>query len=312
VRIVFMGTPEFAVPVLAEIVKQGHEVIAVYTRAPKPAGRRGLEPLPSPVHVAAERMRLPVLTPQSLKSEAAAATFATHKADVAVVVAYGLILPKAILDAPAQGCLNLHASLLPRWRGAAPIERAIMAGDRETGIVVMRMQEGLDTGPVALVQRTLIGPEMTAGELRVRLSRLGADLMASALAALAQGGLKFTPQGEEGVTYAPKVGKAEAPIDWSKSASELNNLVRGLSPYPGAVFEADFGKGLERVKILRSRPIPGDGAPGLILDDHLTIACGEQALQLLEVQRAGKTPMTAEEFLRGARIRAGAMLHVAS
>jgi methionyl-tRNA formyltransferase len=312
VRIVFMGTPEFAVPTLAKIVEQGHQVAAVYARAPKPAGRRGLETVASPVQAAAERMRLPVLTPQSLKSEAAAATFATHKADVAVVVAYGLILPKAILDAPAQGCLNLHASLLPRWRGAAPIERAIMAGDRQTGIVVMRMEERLDTGPVALVERTPIGPEITAGELRERLSRLGADLMASALAALAQDGLKFVPQGEAGVTYAPKVGNAEALIDWSKSASELNNLVRGLSPTPGAVFEADFGKGPERVKILRSRPVPGKGAPGLILDDHLTIASGVEALQLLEVQRSGKAPMTAAEFLRGARIRAGAMLQVAS
>jgi methionyl-tRNA formyltransferase len=311
VRIVFMGTPEFAVPTLIDIVKQGHEVAAVYTRAPKPGGRRGLEAAPSPVAAAAARIGLPVLTPQTLKAGTAAATFAAHRADVAVVVAYGLILPKLILDAPARGCLNLHASLLPRWRGAAPIERAIMAGDSETGIAVMRMEEGLDTGPMALEARTAIGPDATAGELRERLSRLGADLMAKALAAMAQDGLTFTPQAKEGVSYAHKVSKAEARIDWSKSAAELHNLVRGLSPNPGAVFEADLGKGPERVKILRSLPVPRTGTPGLVLDDRLTIACGIGALQVIEVQRAGKTPMTAEEFLRGARIRAGAMLPVA-
>jgi methionyl-tRNA formyltransferase len=311
VRIVFMGTPEFAVPSLIEIVKQGHEVAAVYTRAPKPGGRRGLETVPSPVAVAAASMGLPVLTPQSLKSEAAAATFAAHRADAAVVVAYGLILPKAILDAPTRGCLNLHASLLPRWRGAAPIERAIIAGDRETGIVVMRMEEGLDTGPVALVERTVIGPDETAGELRERLSWAGAGLIARALAALAQDRLAFTPQAEEGATYAPKIAKAEARVDWSKSATALRNLVRGLSPYPGAVFEADLGSGPERVKILRSRPVPGHGAPGLVLDDRLTIACGVGALQLLDVQRAGRTPMSAEEFLRGARVPVGTKLDAA-
>jgi methionyl-tRNA formyltransferase len=256
-------------------------------------------------------MGLPVFTPQNLKSPAALEIFASHRADVALVVAYGFILPKAILDAPAQGCLNLHASLLPRWRGAAPIERAIMAGDRETGIVVMRMEEGLDTGPVALTERTPIGPDATAGELRERLARFGADVMARALAALAKNDLKFTPQAQEGVTYAPKIAKGEARLDWSKSATELHNLVRGLSPHPGAAFEADLGRGPERIKVLRSRPVPGSGAPGLVLDDRLVIACGGGALQLVEVQRAGKTPMTADEFLRGTRIRAGVMLHVA-
>jgi methionyl-tRNA formyltransferase len=311
VRIVFMGTPEFAVPTLVELVEQGHEVAAVYTRAPKPGGRRGLEALPSPVAAAAAHRGLPVLTPQTLKSEEATATFAAHRADVAVVVAYGLILPRAILEAPARGCLNLHASLLPRWRGAAPIERAIMAGDHETGAVVMHMEEGLDTGPVALEARTAIGPDVTAGELRKSLSRLGADLMAGALIALAQDCLTFSPQAKEGIAYAHKVSKAEVRINWSKSAAELHNLVRGLSPKPGAVFEADLGKGRERIKILRSRPIPGSGQPGLALDDLLTIACGVGALQLLEVQRAGKRPMTAEEFLRGAPMRAGAILPVA-
>jgi methionyl-tRNA formyltransferase len=311
VRIVFMGTPEFAVPSLIEIVKQGHEVAAVYTRAPKPGGRRGLETVPSSIATAATSMGLPVLTPQNLKSEAGAATFAAHRADVAVVVAYGLILPKAVLDAPARGCLNLHASLLPRWRGAAPIERAIIAGDRETGIVVMRMEEGLDTGPLGLVERSAIGTDETAGELRERLSRAGAGLIAHALAALAQDRLAFTSQAEEGVTYAPKITKAEARIDWSKSATALHNLVRGLSPLPGAVFEADLGRGPERIKILRSRPVLGSGAPGLVLDEQLTIACGAGALRLLEVQRAGRTPMSAEEFLRGARIPAGAILDAA-
>lgn len=309
-RIVFMGTPEFAVPTLSEIVAEGHDVAAVYTRAPKPAGRRGLDALPSPIQAAADRMRLPVLTPQTLRSESETTIFAAHHADAVVVVAYGLILPKAILDVPPLGCLNLHASLLPRWRGAAPIERAIMAGDRDTGIAIMRMEEGLDTGPVALVERTPIGAEETGGELRERLSRRGADLMACALATLARGELKFAPQSAEGITYAPKIAKAEALIDWSKSAGTLNDCVRGLSPTPGAIFQANFGRGPERVKVLRSRPLRGSGPPGLVLDDQLTVACGAGALQLLEVQRAGKTAMSAEEFLRGVRIKAGVMLHV--
>jgi len=303
VRVVFMGTPEFAVPVLRKIVEEGHDVAAVYTRAPKPAGRRGLETLPSPVQQAALSLDLPVLTPQSLKSEEAVAAFARHQADVAVVVAYGLILPKPILAAPVRGCLNLHASLLPRWRGAAPVERAIMAGDRETGIVVMRMEEGLDTGPVALVERVPIEPDVTAGELREKLAALGADLMARALAGLDR--LTFTPQAQDGVTYAAKIDKAEAHISWAKSASEVHNLVRALSPRPGASFEADFGKGLERIKVLRSRKVEAGGPPGLVLDDQLTIACASGALQLLEVQRAGKSPMSAAEFLRGQRIPAG-------
>ncbi len=303
-----MGTPEFSVPVLEEIIGQGHEVAAVYTRAPKPAGRRGLEMLPSPVHAAAERLGLRVLTPKSLKSAEEAAIFAGFQADVAVVVAYGLILPKAILAAPALGCLNLHASLLPRWRGAAPIQRAIMAGDPETGIMVMRMEEGLDTGPIALVEKVAIGPEMTAGELADRLSRLGADLMARALAALSRGSLTFTPQTEDGVTYAQKIDKAEARIDWSKSAAELHNLVRGLSPFPGAFFEADLGKGFERIKVLRSHSEEGRGIPGTVVDDALGVVCGEGVLRLLIVQRAGKAPMTAQEFLRGTRVAVGTFL----
>lgn len=303
-----MGTPEFSVPVLEEIIGQGHEVVAVYTRAPKPAGRRGLEMLPSPVQAAADRLGIRVLTPKSLKSAEEAAIFASLEADVAVVVAYGLILPKAILEAPRYGCLNLHASLLPRWRGAAPIQRAIMAGDKETGVMVMRMAEGLDTGPVALVEKTPIGPEMTAGELHDRLSQLGADLMGRALAALSRGSLIFTPQSEEDVTYAHKIDKAEARIDWSMSAQELHDRVRALSPFPGAFFEADLGKGIERIKVLRSLPIEGGGQPGTVCDDALGIACGEAALRLLIVQRAGKAPMTAAEFLRGTRIVPGSFL----
>jgi methionyl-tRNA formyltransferase len=303
-----MGTPEFSVPVLEEIIGQGHEVAAVYTRAPKPAGRRGLEMQPSPVQAAADRLGIRVLTPKSLKGAEEATIFAGLAADVAVVVAYGLILPKAILEAPRYGCLNLHASLLPRWRGAAPIQRAIMAGDKETGVMVMRMEEGLDTGPVALVEKIAIGPETTAGELHDRLSQLGADLMGRALAALSRGSLVFTPQSEEGVTYAHKIDKAEARIDWSLSAQALHDRVRGLSPFPGAFFEADFGKGLERIKVLRSLPIEGRGPPGTVCDDALGIACGEGGLRLLIVQRAGKAPMTAAEFLRGTRIAAGSSL----
>ncbi len=304
-----MGTPEFAVPVLTEIVTRGHDIVAVYTRAPKPAGRRGLETLPSPVAVAAAKLGLSTLTPTRLRTPEAAAQFAGHKADVAVVVAYGLILPAAILAAPANGCLNLHASLLPRWRGAAPIQRAIMAGDSETGVAVMRMEETLDTGPVARVARVAIGPETTGGELHDKLSLIGADLMARALGLLAEGNLSFTPQPETGVTYAEKISKAETAIDWTRDAADLHNLVRALSPHPGAAFFADLGKGPERVKILRSHVVAVASTPGEILDDTLTVGCGRGALRLLEVQRAGKAPMPAAEFLRGARLPRGARLN---
>jgi methionyl-tRNA formyltransferase len=307
-RIVFMGTPEFSVPVLTEIIGQGHEVAAVYTRAPKPGGRRGLEPTPSPVHAAALRFGLPVLTPASLRGADAAATLAAFRPEAIVVVAYGLILPKAILDIPPRGCLNLHASLLPRWRGAAPIQRAIMAGDTETGVMVMAMEEGLDTGPVALAERVEIGPEATAGEIHDRLALIGADLMARALAALSRGSLAFTPQPQEGVVYAQKIDKADARIDWAKPAPEVDNLIRAMAPFPGAFFEADLGKGLERIKILRAHLAGGAGAPGLVLDDALTIACGAGAVQITLLQRAGKAPMTASDFLRGARLAPGTRL----
>jgi methionyl-tRNA formyltransferase len=299
-RVVFMGTPAFAVPTLAEIAGQGHEIAAVYTRPPAAAGR-GLAVTLSPVHALAERLQAPVLTPKSLRSEAAAETFRSHEADVAVVVAYGLILPPAILDAPILGCLNLHASLLPRWRGAAPIHRAVMAGDRETGVAVMRMEAGLDTGPVAMAERVAIGPDETTGELHDRLMALGADLMGRALAALSRGSLAFTPQSEEGVTYAPKITNDEARLDWSQPAATLHDRVRGLSPFPGAFTMLET----ERLKVLRTSRTEGEGAPGTLLDGAGTVACGEGALRLVQVQRSGRGPMGAEEFLRGARLKAG-------
>jgi methionyl-tRNA formyltransferase len=306
-KVVFMGTPDFAVPTLAETVGQGHEVVACYTRAPAAAGR-GMERKSSPVQRMAERFGIPVVTPRTLRTDEAAVTFRAHNADIAVVVAYGMILPEPILDAPILGCLNLHASLLPRWRGAAPIQRAIMAGDAETGVAVMKMEEGLDTGPVAMVERVAIGPDMTAGELHDGLAPLGADLMVRALAAVSRGALSFTPQPAEGVTYAHKIGNDEARIDWAGGAGAVHNQVRGLSPFPGAFFTADFGKGAERVKILRSARAEGSGQPGTLLDAHGTIACGDGAIRLVQVQRAGKAPVGAKDFLRGVRLTPGAVL----
>jgi len=298
-RIVFMGTPEFAVPTLAEIVATGHEVAAVYTRAPKPAGR-GQAERKSPVHVAAEGFGIPVLTPASLKGADEQGVFALHDADVAVVVAYGLILPKPILEAPRFGCLNLHGSLLPRWRGAAPIQRAVMAGDARTGVMVMRMDEGLDTGPVALVDEMPIGADMTAGEVHDAMMLVGADLMSRALAALERGSLDFTPQAAEGVTYARKIEKAEARIDWSWPAPDVHNLIRGLSPAPGAWFQLDLNGIPTRVRALRSTLAAGKGEPGAVLDDQFTIACGSGAVRLTQVQREGKGVMDTATFLRGA------------
>ena len=297
-KIVFMGTPDFAVPTLTEIVAAGHEVVAVYTRAPKPAGR-GQAERKSPVHVAAEGFGIPVRTPKSLRNDDEQAAFAALDADVGVIVAYGLILPKPILEAPRFGCLNLHGSLLPRWRGAAPIQRAVLAGDTRTGVMVMQMDEGLDTGPVGLVDEMPIGPDMTTGELHDRMMRVGADLMGRALAALERGSLTFTPQAEDGVTYAKKIEKAESRIDWSKPAAEVHNLIRGMSPFPGAWFELELGGVATRVKALRSTLAEGSGAPGTILSD-LTIACGDGAVRLLSVQREGKAAMDAATFMRGA------------
>ncbi|WP_234053908.1 MULTISPECIES: methionyl-tRNA formyltransferase [unclassified Xanthobacter] len=306
-RIVFMGTPDFAVPTLTEIVGRGHEVVAVYTRAPAPAGRRGLDLTPSPVHRVADQFGLPVLTPKSLRSDEAAETFRSHQADVAVVVAYGMILPPAILEAPRLGCLNLHGSLLPRWRGAAPIQRAIMSGDKETGVAVMQMEAGLDTGPVGLVERLPIGPDTTAGELHDRMMLVGADLMARALSALERGGLAFTPQPEAGVTYASKIEKGETRIDWSRPAQEVHDHIRGLSPFPGAWFP--LGTPETRVKVLRSTLAEGNGLPGEALDDRLAIACGSGAVRLQELQKAGKQPMAADTFLRGNALPPGSRLN---
>jgi methionyl-tRNA formyltransferase len=303
-RLIFMGTPDFAVPSLIELIGHGHEVAAVYTRAPAASGR-GLALRPSPVHQTAERFGLAVRHPRSLRQPAEQEAFAALEADVAVVVAYGLILPKPILEAPRLGCLNLHGSLLPRWRGAAPIQRAVLAGDRQSGVCVMRMEEGLDTGPVGMVEAVPIGPDMTTGELHDRLALLGADLMARALAALARGSLRFTPQPEEGVIYAAKIGNDEARIDFAKPAGDLHNLIRGLSPFPGAFADVDLGKGPERLKILRARPAAGIGEPGVLLDEAGLVACGEAALQLLQVQRAGRGVTDAEAFFRGARLAVG-------
>ena len=298
-RIVFMGTPDFAVPTLSEIVAGGHDVVAAYTRAPRPAGR-GQAERKSPVHLSAEGFGIPVLTPPTLRDPDAQGVFALHDADVAVVVAYGLLLPKPILEAPRLGCLNLHGSLLPRWRGAAPIQRAIMAGDRRTGVMVMQMEEGLDTGPVGLVEEMAIGPDMTAGELHDQMMQVGADLMGRALAALERGSLDFTPQDEAGATYAKKIEKAETRIDWSRPAGEVHNHIRGLSPFPGAWFELLLGGSAVRVKALRSTLAAGSGVPGEMLDGQLTVACGDGAVRLTLVQREGKGAMDVATFLRGA------------
>ena len=310
-HLVFMGTPDFAVPTLSEIVGRGHEIVAVYTRAARPAGR-GMEVAPSPVEREARRFGLTVVTPASLRGDDAQAAFRAHGADAAVVVAYGLILPQPILEAVPLGAFNLHASLLPRWRGAAPINRAVMAGDAESGVMVMKMEEGLDTGPVAMAERVPIGPDMTAGELHDRLAPLGADLMVRALAALERASLTLTPQPEGGVTYAAKIAKGETRIDWSRPWKEVHDRCRGLSPFPGAWFEiagAGAGAGTPiRVKVLRTTGGEGSGAPGTVLDAHLTVACGEGAVRLLELQRAGRQPMKAEEFLCGTPLAAGQRL----
>lgn len=299
-RLIFMGTPDFAVPTLVELAARGHEIAAVYTRAPKPAGR-GMDVQHTPVEQEARRLALAVHTPRTLKDEQAQAAFRAHNADAAVVVAYGLILPKSVLEAPRLGCFNVHASLLPRWRGAAPINRAIMADDAESGVTIMKMDEGLDTGAMAMAERIQIGADMTAGELHDALSRLGADLMLRALAAAERGSLALTPQPAAGVTYANKISKNETRINWSKPWKQVHDHIRGLSPFPGAWFEIDG----VRVKALRSTKGDGSGAAGTVLDNTLTIACGAGAVRLTQVQRAGKQPMSADEFLRGTPVKPG-------
>ena len=304
-RIVFMGTPDFAVATLARLAGDGHDIAAVYTRAPARSGR-GMALKPSPVHALADRLGIPVLTPSSLRTEAALADFRAHDCDVAVVVAYGMLLPQAILDAPRHGCLNLHGSLLPRWRGAAPIQRAVMAGDAASGVGVMRMEAGLDTGPVALEERVPIEAGMTAGDLHDALMPIGADLMARALGVLARTGLNLTPQAEDGVVYAHKITNDEARIDWTRPAAIVANHINGLSPVPGAFFEADLGKGAERVKVLRALAVDATGEPGTVLDETGLVACGGGAVRLVEIRRAGKGGVASgAEFLRGARLEPG-------
>jgi methionyl-tRNA formyltransferase len=305
-RIVFMGTPDFAVPTLSALLAANHQVAAVYTRAPRPAGR-GMGERKSPVHAYAEAASLTILTPRSLRDESHQGEFARHQADVGVVVAYGLILPPPVLEAPRHGCLNLHASALPRWRGAAPIARAVMAGDAATAASIMRMEEGLDTGPVCLAETVPIGPDMTAGELHDVLAERGAALMVQALTEVERGTLSCVPQPEAGVTYAAKIDKAEAGIDFAHPAREVHNRVRGLSPFPGAWIAV--GEKGERIKVLRTRVVPGrSGAPGTVLDAAPTVACGEGAVELVELQRAGKRPMPAAEFMRGFPLRPGTRL----
>ena len=306
-RIVFMGTPDFAVPTLAEVVGAGHQVVAAYSQPARAAGR-GMAARKSPVQMFAETAGIPVLTPDNFKSVDAQAAFAAHAADAAVVVAYGLLLPAAVLTAPRLGCFNLHASKLPRWRGAAPIQRAIMAGDTETAVMAMRMQQGLDTGPVCLAEQIAIGADQTAGELHDVLAQRGASLVVRALAALERGSLDCTPQANDGVTYAKKIDKAEARIDFNADARDVHNRIRGLSPFPGAWFEAGADGKRERIKVLRAVVVEASGTPGMVLDDQLTIACGSAAVRFIELQRAGKTPMRAADVLRGFPLPPGTQL----
>ena len=298
-RIVFMGTPDFSVPSFEALYEQGHDIVACYSQPPRPAGRRGLELKQSPVHAKAVALGIPVFTPESLKSETEQASFSAHKADVAVVIAYGLLLPKAILDAPKHGCFNGHASLLPRWRGAAPIQRAIMAGDTQTGVGIMKMDVGLDTGDVAIEERVPVGENTTAGQLHDELATLTAKLMCQAMSELEKGKLTLTPQPEDGIVYAHKILKDETRIDWAKSAQDVHNHIRGLSPFPGSWCEMIIGGKSQRVKVLASELAAGSGNPGLVLDEKLTIACGEGAVRLVRVQRAGKQAQDAGEFLHG-------------
>ena len=300
-RVIFMGTPAFSVPALDALVEAGHDIACVYSQPPRPAGR-GKKDRASPVQSRAEALGLPVRHPVSLKGAEAQTDFAALKAEVAVVVAYGLILPQAVLDAPARGCLNIHASLLPRWRGAAPIHRAIMAGDAETGVCIMQMEAGLDTGPVLLRDETPIRASETTAQLHDRLSVMGADLIVDALVRLDE--LEPVAQPEDGVVYATKIDKGEARIDWTRPAIEVDRLIRGLSPFPGAWFELSG----QRIKVLGSVLAEGDGTPGQVLDDSLRVACGDGAVRLTRLQRAGKAAQDAATFQRGAQIAPGSML----
>ncbi|OWV79027.1 methionyl-tRNA formyltransferase [Rhizobium sp. R634] len=307
-RIIFMGTPEFSVPTLRLLVDAGHKIVAVYTQPPRPGGRRGLDLQKSPVHQAAELLGLPVFTPVNFKDPDERERFAAFNADVGVVVAYGLLLPEAILNGTRDGCYNGHASLLPRWRGAAPIQRAIMAGDEKTGMMVMKMDKGLDTGAVALTREVEIGPNMTAGELHDRLMQVGAKAMAEAMVKLEMNDLPLTPQPAEGVLYAAKIDKAETRIDFARDAKDVHNHIRGLAPFPGAWFELEVGGKPERVKVLGSELGEGEGAAGELLTDDLLIACASGAVRLTRLQKAGGRPLAAADFLRGTPLAAGTRL----
>jgi methionyl-tRNA formyltransferase len=302
-RLAFMGTPDFAVPSLEALRAAGHEIVCVYTQPPRPAGR-GHQPQPSPVARAAEAAGISVRTPAKLDA-AEAEAFRALDLDAAVVAAYGLILPPAVLAAPRLGCLNVHASLLPRWRGAAPIQRAILAGDKETGVTIMQMEAGLDTGPMLLREAVPIGPGTTAAELHDRLAALGARLIVAALSGVATGTIQAVPQPAEGVTYAKKLSRGEGRLDWHRPAEELERMVRALNPAPGVWFE----RGGERIKVLAAEVVPSrSGAPGTVLDAALAVACGGGALRLTRLQRAGRAPVDAEAFLRGYPVAAGAVL----
>ncbi|MBB4524668.1 methionyl-tRNA formyltransferase [Rhizobium leguminosarum] len=307
-RIIFMGTPEFSVPTLRLLVDAGHRIVAVYTQPPRPGGRRGLDLQKSPVHQAAELLGLPVFTPVNFKDPEERERFRAFNADAGVVVAYGLLLPEAILNGTRDGCYNGHASLLPRWRGAAPIQRAIMAGDAKTGMMVMKMDKGLDTGAVALTREVEIGPNMTAGELHDRLMLVGAKAMAEAMVKLEMNDLPLTPQPEDGVLYAAKIDKAETRIDFSRDARDVHNHIRGLAPFPGAWFELEIGGKPERVKVLASELAEGQGAYGQLLTDDLVVACALGAVRLTRLQKAGGKPLAAADFLRGTPLAAGTRL----
>jgi methionyl-tRNA formyltransferase len=311
-RIIFMGTPDFSVPTLQSLKQAGHEIVAVYSQPPRPAGRRGLDLTKSPVHQAAELLGIPVFTPLNFKAEEDRRTFREFDADVAVVVAYGLLLPVAILEGARLGCYNGHASLLPRWRGAAPIQRAIMAGDAKTGMIVMKMEKGLDTGPMALTREVEITEAMTAGELHDKLMFVGARAMVEAMGKLEADDLPLTPQPEEGVLYAAKIDKGETRIDFSKPARDVHNHIRGLSPFPGAWLEAEINGKPERIKVLASAIGEGSGKPGQVVDDALTIACGEGAVRLVRLQKAGGKPLDASDFLRGTALPKGTVLPAGS
>jgi len=307
-RIIFMGTPEFSVPTLRTLVDAGHRIVAVYSQPPRPGGRRGLDLQKSPVHQAAELLGLPVFTPVNFKDPEEREKFRALDADVAVVVAYGLLLPEAILTGTRDGCYNGHASLLPRWRGAAPIQRAIMAGDAKTGMMVMKMDKGLDTGPVALTREVEIGPNMTAGELHDKLMHVGAKAIGEAMVALESGNLRLTPQPEEGVLYASKIDKGETRIDFARDAAVVHNHIRGLAPFPGAWFELEIGGKPERVKVLGSELAEGNGPVGELLSDDLVVACATGAIRLTKLQKAGGKPLPAADFLRGTPLARGTRL----